>query len=176
MLLLFAVVTLASWNRAFALAPDQGPGGPILVVTTSTSPIGKYYAEILRTEGFQNFAVADVASVDATTLAPYDVVVLSKMTLTASQVTLLSNWVSGGGNLIAIAPDPQLAGLLGLGASSGTLADGYLRVDTSRAPGNGIYENTMQFHGSATRYALAGATAVATLYANATSATTNPAS
>ena len=84
LLLLFAVVTLASWNRAFALAPDQGPGGPILVVTTSTSPIGKYYAEILRTEGFQNFAVADVASVDATTLAPYDVVVLSKMTLIPS--------------------------------------------------------------------------------------------
>ena len=30
--------------------PDQGPGGPIAVVTSSTNPYSKYLAEILRTE------------------------------------------------------------------------------------------------------------------------------
>ena len=33
--------------------PNQGPGGPILVITSSSSIFGKYYAEILRTEGLR---------------------------------------------------------------------------------------------------------------------------
>ena len=48
---------------------------------------------------------------------------------------MLSDWVNGGGNLIAMRPAPQLATLLGLTASGTTLAEGYLAVDTSRAPG-----------------------------------------
>ena len=43
---------------------------------------------------------------------------------------------------------------------------------TARAPGAGIVNQTMQFHGTADRYTLNGATAVATLYSNATTATT----
>ena len=50
---------------------------------------------------------------------------------------MLTDWVSGGGNLIAMRPDPQLAGLLGLTGTSSTLANGYLKVDTSPAPGRG---------------------------------------
>ena len=41
--------------------PNQGPGGPILVITSSSSTFGKYYAEILRTEGLNEFAVTDIA-------------------------------------------------------------------------------------------------------------------
>ena len=47
--------------------PAQGPGGPILVVTSGTSTFGMYYAEILRTEGFNSFAVADITTVPPTT-------------------------------------------------------------------------------------------------------------
>ena len=43
----------------------------------------------------------------------------------------------------------------------------------ARAPGSSA--STIQFHGSADRYTLNGATAVATLYSNATTATANPA-
>ena len=54
------------------------------------------------------------------------------------------------------------------------------RMRTSRstrsvAPGAGIVGQTMQFHGTADRYTLAGATAVAALYADANTATANPA-
>ncbi len=42
-------------------------------------------------------------------------------------------------------------------------------------PGAGIVGETIQFHGAADRYTLAGATSVATLYSNATTATSNPA-
>ena len=158
-----------------AINPAQGPGGPILVVTSSASPFSTYYAEILRTEGFNAFAVADISGVTASTLSAYDVVVLAKMALSATQVTMLTNWVNAGGNLIAMAPDPQLAGLLGITPTGGTLSNAYLLVDTSTSAGAGIVSQTMQFHGTATSYTLNGATRLATLYSNATTATANPA-
>src|SRR5689334_2179292 len=54
-------------SRAAAQLPDpnQGPGGPILVITSSASVFGKYYAEILRNEGLNEFSVADLATVSA---------------------------------------------------------------------------------------------------------------
>ena len=38
------------------LPPNEGPGGPILVIadlSNTANPFGRYYAEILRAEGFQ---------------------------------------------------------------------------------------------------------------------------
>jgi WD40 repeat protein len=156
-------------------AIPEAPGGPILVITTTSNSFGKYYAEILRTEGFNEFAMADIATVNATNLANYDVVILAQMTLSLNQVTMLTNWVNAGGNLIAMRPDAQLAGLLGINAAGTTLSNGYLQVDTSKAPGNGIVNQSIQFHGDADRYTIAGASSLATLYTDATTATANPA-
>ena len=50
--------------------------------------------------------------------------------LSPAQVTALTGWVNGGGNLIAMRPDKQLAGLLGLTDAGTTLANAYLQVDT----------------------------------------------
>ena len=99
---------------------DQGPGGPILVVTTPANPFSKYYAEILRAEGLNAFQVADMPSVSAATLTGFDVVILGEGALSAAQVTMFSDWVNLGGNLIAMRPDRQLAGLLGLAGGSTT--------------------------------------------------------
>src|SRR5262249_20901355 len=76
---------------------------------------------------------------------------------------------------IAMRPDKKLASLLGLTDAAATLADSYILVDTSAAPGVGIVGQTMQFHGTADRYTLSGATSIATLYSTATAATSNPA-
>ncbi|GAA0485334.1 hypothetical protein Ade02nite_08800 [Paractinoplanes deccanensis] len=154
--------------------PDQGPGGPVLVVKP-TAGFTPFLAEVLRTEGLNEFATAELSTVTATTLGQYDVVLLGQTPLTAAQVAMFTAWVDGGGNLIAMRPDKQLAGLLGLTATTGTLAEGYLRVDTTAPPGTGITDQTLQYHGTADRYTLNGARAVATLYSNATTATTNPA-
>ena len=179
LLVLLPFLIGAVWSLRMAMAafdPHQGPGGPILVVTSSTSNFGKYYAEILRNEGVNAFAVADISTVSAGTLAPYDVVILAKTPpLSSAQVTAFTTWVNGGGNLIAMAPDPQLASLLGLTSTGSTLSDRYLLVDTSTSAGNGIVNQTMQFHGTANLYTLNGATSIATLYSSAAVATPNPA-
>ena len=70
-------------------------------------------------------------------LAQHDVTILGEMSLSGPQVDDLTDWVQAGGNLIAMRPDPQLAGLLGLATAGGTLANAYLLVDTTAAPGAG---------------------------------------
>ena len=98
---------------AVPLAPQVGSGGPILVITTSTNKFTTYYAEILRAEGFNAFSVTDISQVTPIVLANFDVAILGEMSLTGGQITTLSNWVTGGGNLIAMRPDPQLSWFIG---------------------------------------------------------------
>jgi len=66
-----------SLNGGSAFDPTAGPGGPILVITTASDPFSTYYTEILRNEGLNEFATADIATVTAATLGGYDVVVLA---------------------------------------------------------------------------------------------------
>lgn len=165
-----------TWTFATGAPPaGSGPGGPILVISSASNPYTGYYDEILRSEGMNEFSVEDIASLTPATMAFFKVAILGDMQLTASQVTLLSNWVSTGGSLIAMHPDKQLASMLGLTATSGTLSDGYLKINTSSGPGVGIVGQPIQYHGSADLYTVSGATTLATLYSNSTTATTYPA-
>jgi hypothetical protein len=147
----------------------------VLVVTSAGNPFSSYVGEILRAEGVNAFTTIDVSLLSASLVNGFDVVLLGETPLTAAQVTTLTNWVTAGGNLIAMRPDKQLAGLLGLTDAAATLANSYLKVDTSVSPGAGIVANTIQFHGTADKYTLSGATAVASLYSDASTATANPA-
>ncbi|TYL52634.1 N,N-dimethylformamidase beta subunit family domain-containing protein [Agromyces mariniharenae] len=156
--------------------PNIGPGGPLLVVK-GTSQFGAYLPEIMRGEGLNLFTVRTTSSFTPTALAPYETVVLGETTLTDAQVTALTDWVNAGGNLIVMRPSASLAGLLGLTAAGGSLSEGYLQVDTSKKPGQGIEAATMQFHGTADLYRPrdAGTQVVAQLYSTATTATEFPA-
>ena len=155
--------------------PTDGPGGPILVISRAANPFSRYYAEILRAEGLNEFSAMDVSLVDATVLNNYDVVILGEMPLTGPQVTMLTDWTNAGGLLIAMRPAAPLASLLGISAVGTTLSNAYLQVYTAAGPGVGITGLTMQFHGTADRYTLSGATSLATLYSTAALATANPA-
>ncbi|HEX8520660.1 MAG TPA: Ig-like domain-containing protein [Tepidisphaeraceae bacterium] len=171
--------TLASnYTFSFTTAPDpnSGPGGPILVITRSANPYTNYYAEILRAEGLNEFATARLSTVTAATLQNYKAVILGEGTLTAAQATMLTDWVTNdGGKLIAMRPDAQLASLLGLTATGATINDTYVSVDTSTTIGGGITSDSMQYHGTADRYTLNGATKLADLFSNSTTAIGNPA-
>ncbi len=158
-------------------APEDGPGGPILLLTSAANPFSTYYAEILRNEGLNLFDTADVGSVTAGELAAHDVVLLGEVPVDAAQATMLAAWVEGGGNLVAMRPDPDLVGLAGLTDTGADLSDAYLAIDTTAGtPGAGLVAETIQFHGTADRYQLdAGTEALATLHIDASTGTDEPA-
>ena len=168
-----------SWSFQTSAPPppgvEDGPGGPLAVVTSTGNPSSSYLSEILRAEGLNEFANVRVSTLNATTLAPYAVVVLGDVAITDAQVTALTDWVNAGGNLVAMRPDSRLYSLAGIAAQAGTVADGYVAVNAAVEPGAGITTDTMQFHGTANRYTLNGATTVATLYSSATTSTSLPA-
>jgi len=167
-----------SWSFTTKNSPAPPPTNattPILIVTSSADSFSGYYAEILRNEGFTEFTTADIGQLSATLLANYDLVLLPKMSLTVQQVSTLESWVSSGGNLIAMRPDKQLAGMLGLTDAGATLPDAYLAINTASGPGFGITGESLQFHDTADLYTLSGATGIATFYNNATSPLNNPA-
>ncbi|MCY4727666.1 DUF4082 domain-containing protein [Nocardioides sp. STR2] len=168
-----------SWSFQTSAPPppgiEDGPGGPLAVVTSTGNPSSSYLSEIMRAEGLNEFANMRVSTLNATTLAPYAVVVLGDVAITDDQVTALTDWVNAGGNLVAMRPDSRLYSLAGITAQTGTVAEGYIGVNAAVEPGAGITTDTMQFHGTANRYSLNGATSVATLYSSATASTGLPA-
>ena len=56
--------------------PDQGPAARSPWSPAPANPYSTYLAEMLRTEGLNEFATIDVGTLSAATLAAYDVVVL----------------------------------------------------------------------------------------------------
>jgi fibronectin type 3 domain-containing protein len=166
-----------SWTFTTAadLTASANAGGPVLVVT-GTGGFGDYLTEILRAEGLNHFATRRLASLTPSVLADHRTLLLGRTTLSAAQVTMLSDWVQTGGTLVAMRPDPQLAGLLGVIPQGGTLTEGYLQIDTASRPGSGIVAETMQFHGSADLYSTnAGTQTLASLYATANQSAGAPA-
>ena len=92
---------------------DDGPGGPILVISSTSNPFSRYYAEILRTEGLNEFTVSDISLVTPAILGAHDVVILGEIPLTAAHVAMLDDYVFAGGNLVAMRPDKRFAGCSG---------------------------------------------------------------
>ncbi len=158
-----------------AVDMNQGGGGPVLIVTAPNDTYGKYYAEILRTEGISYFSVKDTSELSPSLLDQYITTIVVQTSLTQPQIDTLRAWVEDGGNLIAMRPDKKLASLLGVTDVGVASPNQYLRVDPATAMGAGIVSEPMQFKGVADHYALNGATAVAQLYSDAMTATTFPA-
>lgn len=158
--------------------PDEGPGGPIVVLASMSHPFSRYLAEILRAEGLNAFTVRELSRLDARTFAGFDIALLGDAPVDAAQAAVLAEWVAAGGKLIAMRPDPRLSGLFGLEAAGDPLADRYLRVDTGSAPGEGIVGAPLQYHGEADTYRLSpdGSTRViAWIHAAADQPTPHPA-
>jgi hypothetical protein len=168
-------------NRTWSFTTAAGsPGGgsaeqPVLLITSSGNQFSTYYSEILLAEGLNHFETVALPSVTSTVLANHDIAILGEMPLTASQVSMFTQWVTSGGKLIAMKPDKQLAGLLGLTSTSSTMSDEYILVNTSSSPGAGIVNQTVQYHGPADLYTVNGATKIATIYSSATLSTPYPA-
>ncbi len=154
----------------------DGVGRPMLLITSAADPFSSYYGEILHAEGFSSFETVDLGALTEANLQKASVALLPALELTQPQTDLISGWVRGGGNLVAVRPDAKLADTVGLSRASGEERDGYLRVDTTLPPGQGITSETIQFHGTADRYEVRDeARTIATLYSDATKPTPYPA-
>ena len=158
---------------------------PILVLTDSDyvkNPLGSYLAEILRSEGLVESDRAERPALSAdddpgVRLSAYRVVLLAEMELIAAEERLLRDYVSGGGVLIAMRPDADLADLFGiqlLGTRPERLLQ-YFAVDVDNATGGGIVEEPLQYHGQATNYSLDGAAPLARFHDNGSSPSSHPA-
>ena len=86
----------------------------MLVITSRRSPFSSYLSEIVNAEGLDAFTTLDLSLVTSTNLTGFDQVILGDVPLTVGQVTMLTNWVTAGGSLVAMHPDKKLAPLLGL--------------------------------------------------------------
>src|SRR6266545_355368 len=143
--------------RNIVAAPTPAP---ILLVVNDAAPnhFGGYVGEILRTEGLNAFDVAQVSSVTSSDLTQHKLAVLAETSLTSAQVTLFTNYVNGGGRLLALRPTTQIASLFGLTSLGTTQTDGYLAINAGQLAGQGLPGATLQIHGASDRYTLNGAT------------------
>lgn len=161
-----ALATDRTWSFVTAsIPPDEGPGGPILIIASEANRFSRYYSEILRAEGMSAFLVTDASSLSPTLLSEHTVAILGDFSLTAAQESLLTEWITeSGGSLIAMRPRGAILALAGLSASGSTYSNGYLAIDTTRPPGRGLVSETIQYHSVADLNSLNGALAVASLY------------
>ncbi len=166
-----------------ASPPTAGPGGPLLLITSSANGFTQYYAEILRNEGFNEFQTLDISRIDSDSLQGCEIAVLGEMLLDEKQIATLSHWVEGGGDLIAMRPDVRLARALGFqiadpqdrDQSDPPLHDAYLSIQPNSPAGAGLVHEPIQFHGPAAPYSVANGAPLATLYSDATTPTSFPA-
>ncbi len=157
---------------------------PILVVVNgsySTNPFGKYLGEILRAEGLNSFVIQELTQVNITELPNYPLTILAETTLSSAQATMFTNYVNGGGRLIAMRPDTQIKGLFGLGTKVSTVSDRYVKFINGASwngetPASGLTSSGLQIHGSADQYnMLSGAVMIAEIYSSRTTGTGYPA-
>lgn len=148
---------------------------PVLILATDTN-FGTYTAEILKAEGFNEFTIDSLTDTKVTLsyLNRFDVIILSEMNVTQPYITILSDYVKAGGNLIAFRPDKQLGEIFGIIDAKATVKEGYIKVDISNDIGKGLIRETIQFHGVSDAYILNGATEIAGLYKNALDSTEFP--
>jgi len=149
---------------------------PLLVLSddAAANPFGDYFTEIFRGEGLLAFDHLDrsawsAAPDAAAVLNGYRAVVLAEMAPSPAQQQMLREYVEAGGVLIAARPDAGLSDVFGIeyaGNRPERLIQ-YFGVDPGAAPGQGITQGALQYHGVAANYNLQGAASLATLYANA---------
>jgi hypothetical protein len=72
-------------------------------------------------------------------------------------------------------PDDRLGSVFGVERSAGDISEGYIKTEASHPAGKGINPATLQFHGSADLYQLAGTQPVAWLYTDRDTASEYPA-
>lgn len=108
------------------------------------SRFSHYLIELLRLEGFADYAEADLGDLRAEDLADQDLVILPRVSATIAQATMLDDYVRGGGRLLACQPDAALARRFGLRPTQRAIADGYLEIAPRQPAVAGLFGGAVQ--------------------------------
>jgi len=149
---------------------------PVLLLATDKD-FGSYTAEILKTEGFNEFAVDSLSGEKVTSsyLAQFDLVIMAESKIDSVKLSMIREYVKNGGRLIAIHPDPGLAEIFGIVPRNKSITDGYIHIDTTREQGKGLTSRFLRVHGEADYYTMNGAISLASLCVNKVSGKSYPA-
>lgn len=131
------LMTPHEWSfRVPRRAPvTEGPGGPVLLATSSGERFDAFYAEMLRAEGITGFGTVDVSDLTAADLAGHEVAVVAGDP-GVEAVGQLRAWVAGGGHLVLVDPTGELASVAGLRDPVGrvpAVREGWLRIEGATA-------------------------------------------
>jgi len=161
---LFILVVLSSFLLVNVFAKNVTT--PILILATNFN-FGSYTCEILKAEGFNEFTLDSLnsKSISISYLKQFDLVILGECKVDKQKKVLLVEFVKTGGRLIAFHPDRELSGLFGIKQTTGSIADGYIKMEANNELSKGVTTQSMQFHGMADKYIAQSARIFATLFA-----------
>jgi hypothetical protein len=148
------------------IRPRSASHAPIRIITGPDNRFGAYYAEILRAEGLNLFALSTLETMSQEELDATDTIILTIPTVSASDVDRITSWVTAGGILLAIRPEGQLLGLAGITAGDAPALDGYIQFDSRSAAGRGVVQETLQLRVPASLYEVTTGVELAHLYDN----------
>ena len=104
----------------------------MLIIHDPSAPQSRYshyLAELLRLEGLVSYQATNLSKLNESTLAGHDIVILPRTTLDRHQITLLCDYVTAGGTLLALLPDNNLVKALGFTPCYQLIPHGQLTVD-----------------------------------------------
>ncbi|MDN5796713.1 MAG: Ig-like domain-containing protein [Intrasporangium sp.] len=145
------VISPKEWSFTVPVKPalSEGPGGPILLVTSKTDGYDEFYAEMLRAEGLTGFHTIDTGALTSQALSGYRVVIASSDSKATAASPALREWVMAGGQLVVARPTGALADLAGLRPVGRQVTEGRLAIATSSTYGSGLTSAPLRVHGAA---------------------------
>ena len=155
---------------------DKIRTAPVLILATDTD-FCTYTAEILKTEGFNEFVADSLSGKNITVsfLEQFDLVILAESKIGPRKLTMIRKYIKNGGKLISVHPVPELAELFGILSRGRSITDGFIRIDTTMKQGLGLSSRLLQFHGKTDCYTLQGAVSLANMVTDKKSGESFPA-
>ena len=133
---------------------------PILVLWDSQTPnrLAGYLREVLEVEGYNWFAVQDLASnpLTASQLEHQTLVIVTHIELSDEVESVLVAYVRAGGQLVALRPPESLATAFGLVPFHRDIVNRYWSLNSLCALNHSVELPSLQFHGRATLYTWPG--------------------
>jgi hypothetical protein len=161
MLRILCILLLIVPYFSLAGCRNEGSEAPLLLLARQEN-FGLYTAEILKAEGFNEFAIDSLEGnrISRYALSKFDIVILSEPVTDRGDVEMIRNYVRGGGNLIVFQPGGEISGLCGVKQLPANIAAGSISIDTTCPEGRFLTGRRIRLHTIAGKYKAEGGKAI----------------